>query len=130
MPYRGRTHFRTTRGMLVFTIIITAITLVISVVSTTQGADLWVITVCWGVFFLCLVAIADLLVSFVTLGDKHFRMRRNFRVSEIPRADIQSIAAEKGCPTLLLLHDGSKVEIPELGGQGIANSVRAWLKAT
>lgn len=116
--------------MVIFFVIIAAITLGISVASTIYEAKQWVVVVCWGVFLLCLVGIADLLSSYLTLGDEHLKMRKNFRVSEIARADIESIAAEKGCPTLLLLRDGSNVEIPDLGGQSIANSVRAWLNAT
>lgn len=116
--------------MLIFFAVLAVIVLGISIYSTAQDSELWVKAVCWGLFFLSLVGLAELFSSFVTLEDESFRMRKNFRVTSIPRADIESVAAAKGCPITLVLQDGSRVDVPDLGGQGIDKSLRAWLKAT
>lgn len=76
------------------------------------------------------MAIADLMVSLISLGDIEIRIRTNFRTQIIPRGDIESVSAEKGCPITLLLKDGGRIELPDLAVRGVGNSVTAWIRAT
>lgn len=130
LTYGGRTHFRTTRGTLLFLVVLSAIVLLISIVSTVQDTELWVRATCWAIFLSSVVGVVELLSAYVTLDETHFRMRKNFRKTVLPRESIQSVEVAKGCPIMLILKDGGSVTVPELGGQGIDNSLRAWIKAT
>ena len=130
MPYSGRTQFRATRGLLSFVIALSAVVLAVSIVSSIYEAELWVVLSCWAFFLVCLAGIVELLSSHVTLDESHFRMRKNFRTTVVARDTIASVVAEKGCPITLLLEDGSRIAVPDLGGQSIDNSIRAWAKAT
>lgn len=130
MSYRGRTHFRTTPGRLVVFTALSLAILAISITASTYEPAVWVRAFCWAIFFLSVVAIADLMLSYIDLGETDFRMRQNFRTRVIPKEDIESISAEKGCPLILRLRDGGHVELPDLAIQGIGNSLRAWIRAT
>lgn len=130
MSYAGRTHFRTTRGRLLFITILSLTVLIISVVSTIYENDGWVQATCWAIFALSVIAIVDAALSYIVLGDIDFRMRENFRTTVVSRDSIESVSAAKGCPTRLHLDDGKYVDIPELGAQGIENSLRSWIRAT
>lgn len=116
--------------MLIFVFVLSAIVLIIAAAATIQPSELWVRAFCWAFFVFSLIGIAELFTSYVTLGEQDFRMRKNFRTTIVPRENIASVAVAKGCPTTLLLNDGGKVVVPELGGKGIGNSLRAWIKAT
>ena len=83
-----------------------------------------------GNFFLSIIAIADLMLSYISLGDTEFRMRQNFRTRVIPRENIECVSVAKGCPITLHLSDGGRVELPDLAVQGLGNSLRAWIRAT
>lgn len=116
--------------MLLFYAIMSLIVLTIAAVATIFDNEVWVSAFCWAVFILNILAIIDSAMSYVNLGDADFRMRKNFRATVIPRDNIESISVAKGCPIRLHLKDGSRVEVPDLGGKGIANSLRAWILAT
>lgn len=130
MAYGGRTHFRAARWLLIVGAVLSVITLAISIGVTQQQSEFWITAGCWAIFVVSLVGLAESYSSYVTLGEAGLRMRKNFRTTVVPREHIDSVSAEVGCPTLLMLENGQRVEIPDLGGQHIANSIRAWIRAT
>ena len=130
MAYKGKTEYRSSRLAVVLVIGTSAFLLVISVVTVFMEEPAWVVWGCWAFFAISLLGIADVLTQFVNLGDTELRMRRNLRLKVIPREDIESVAVAKGCPTLLILKGGDKVELPPLDSIAMGNSIRAWLKAT
>ena len=71
--------------------------------------------------------IAESLILCVRLTDDalivtDLRGRRSYRL-----ADIAGVYEAKGVPTMLLLADGKRVELPSVGSD-IGNSIRSWLK--
>lgn len=56
----------------------------------------------------------------------------DFTSQSIPRAEIESVTWEKGCGTSLKFHNGKGIRLPNVGmnAQGLANTIRAWLKRT
>ena len=109
---------------------LSAVLLALPIVTTYRDEPDWVTWGCWAFFAFSVVALADVLSQFLTLGESELRMRRNLRLREVARKDIESVAVAKGCPTFLIMKDGSKVEVPPLDANGLGNSIRAWLKAT
>lgn len=103
--------------------------LAVALLSTYHYEALWITLSCWGMFAFSLVALVDAAISYVRLDEKSIQIRQNFRTIRIVRADVETVAVEKGCPVLLLLKDGTKVEVPGLGASAIGNSLRAWLRA-
>ena len=109
---------------------VSVLLLAISIVAVAREEPAWVTWTCWALFAFSLLGIADAVTQFLTLGEHELRMRRNLRFKRIPREDIESVSVAKGCPTLLILKDESKVELPPLDSIAMGNSVRAWIKAT
>jgi len=130
LSYEGRSEFRTSPGRLVAFAALSVIVLVISIAASIYEPEFWVSAICWSIFVLSIIAIADLISSYITLGDTALRMRRNFRTQVIPRIAIESVSVAKGCPIILHLQGGGQVEVPDLAVRGIGNSLRAWVKAT
>ena len=130
MAYKGRTEFRSSRFAIGMFVGLSVFLFALSIVTYFKAEPAWVTWGCWAFFGFSLLGIADVLTQFVSLGDQELRMRRNLQLKEIPREDIESIAVAKGCPTLLILKDGDKVELPPLDSIAMGNSIRAWLKAT
>ena len=110
-------------------VLLTIVVLLIAVVSLSNGDSIWISGVCWAVFALGVIGVADGLLSFVRLGDQALSMRKNFRMKVVQRADIESISASKGCPVQLIMADGGRIEVPSLGPNDIANSLRAWIRS-
>ena len=76
-----------------------------------------------------ILAFVETATSYIVIDHSELRMRRTFRRYTVGREEIESVSREKGCPTLLIMRDGRKVEIPDLGLSGVDNSIRAWLRA-
>lgn len=76
-----------------------------------------------------ILAVLEAITSYVVIDGSQLRMRRTFRQYSVARADIETIASAKGCPILLILRDGQKLDVPSLGAHSIENSLRAWLRA-
>lgn len=55
-----------------------------------------------------------------------------FKSQVIPRSQVESVTWEKGCGTSLKLVDGTWVKLSGVTGnaQGLANTIRAWIKRT
>jgi len=111
-------------------IVLSLAVLAIAVTSSLSDEVRWITIGCWLIFAVGLLGIVDAALSFVELGDSELRMRKNFRKSVVARSDIKSISVAKGCPISIHLANGSRVEIPDLGGQGLDNSLRSWIRAT
>ena len=129
MPYRGRTEFRTTGGHKVFVVVILLISTGITWMSFAYDADTWIIAACALIALAGAVAVLEQWTAFIRLGDSALHFREGFRPRTVARDTIASVSAEKGCPITLILNDGSLVRLPDLGYQGIDNSIRAWVKA-
>src|SRR5262245_43300876 len=82
-----------------------------------------------GAFFL-----ADICLSRIILASDNLRVFSiiNFQSRTFARAEIDDVTWEKGGGASLKLHDGRWVRLPSVGrnAQGLANSIRAWLKRT
>ena len=130
LGYGGRTQFRTLPGRLVFFCALSFIVLAISLAASISQTETWILAVCWTIYLLSIVAIADLVFSDVHLDNNELRMRYNFRTRIILRENIESVSVAKGCPIILILKDGGHVSLPDLAVQGIGNSLRAWIRAT
>jgi hypothetical protein len=78
------------------------------------------------------LGLADLLLSRITLGGDYLRIVSGFRSKRILRADIDRVTWAAGCGASLILRDGKGVRLPSVGrnAQGLANTIRAWLKRT
>lgn len=129
VTYRGRTLFRTTARVMWMYVVLSVALLACALLTTYYDEALWITLFCWGMFAFSFVAIVDAAYSYVRLDDESVQIRRNFYTTRIARADVETVAVEKGCPVLLLLKDGTKVEVPGLGTSAIGNSLRAWLRA-
>ena len=93
-----------------------------------RGVD-WVFVTFAGFSLIAVLGVIEVSTSYVALDDERLRMRRTFRGHEIGKHEIKSVSAEKGSPTILLLKDGKKLEVPDMGTQSIANSIRSWLRS-
>ena len=111
-------------------IVFALVVLAIATISVYSSEALWISVVCWSVFAIGVVGIIDAALSFVMLDESELRMRHTFRTNVIPRSEIKSVSVAKGCPIRLQLSDGTRVDVPDLGASGIANSLRAWIGAT
>jgi hypothetical protein len=126
--YKGRTEFNATKGdyLLAFSIVIGL--LIATLASYYYKEDSWIIVVLSMMLLIGLGGILETFTSFISLESDELRMRRSFKSLVVKRSDINKVSNEKGCPIFLILHDKSKIKIPEVGPNGIANSIRAWIR--
>lgn len=81
----------------------------------------------------CVAGLFELAGRRVTVDTDRLTLVSNFRRRVIPRSAIESVSWAAGASAALKLVDGRWVPLPEVGpptNQGLANSVRAWLKRT
>lgn len=100
------------------------------VVSLRAGLSGWVIVV-WGLLVLLgVVALLDVHITRVELGPEGLTIVTGFRRRDVPREEIESVTWGKGVGASLKLMDGRWIGLPEVGpgSQGLASSVRAWLR--
>lgn len=81
---------------------------------------------------LAVVAVVELAMTRVELTATGIAYVKSFRRIFIPRTDVESVTWAKGGGVFLKLADGRSVNLPDVGRspQGLANSIRAWLKRT
>lgn len=127
--YKGRTQFRSTRSRFIVYGIAPFVLLGISYLSHQYDQPWWVTWGFIGMFLLSVAAIFEVVTDSVSLDRDTLRMRHHFRNTVLKRDDIESVSREKGSPTWLLLKDGRKVEVPDMGVNSIDNSIRSWLRA-
>jgi hypothetical protein len=78
--------------------------------------------------------LADVFTTRILLAPDrlHLVSISSFQSRTIPRVEIERVVWEKGCGVSLVLRDGKGVRLPSVGrnAQGLANTIRAWLKRT
>ncbi len=127
----GRHHFRHPRWKALLAASGAVVSWVVAYTRFETDAG-WVIAfyACFGL--VCLAAVLDVMTAFMELGESSVRMRSSFRLQEIAKSEIESASWTKGCPVTLRLNTGRIIPVPSFGqnSQGLANSIRAWLKRT
>jgi hypothetical protein len=76
-----------------------------------------------------LLGLVDGLTRRVILETDALRITGLWGRRRYPKNDILGIEEAKGVQSALRLRDGRWAKLPEDVGQGLGNSVRAWLKA-
>lgn len=80
------------------------------------------------------LALIELFSRRIVLGPDSIRVvsYADYVCRTIPRAMIKNITWEKGCGASLILQEGKGIRLPNVGRdpQGLANTIRAWLKKT
>lgn len=78
------------------------------------------------------LALVELRTTRVELGPEGLTFVRRFRRHFVSRRRIESVTWGKGVGVSLRLVDGEWIGLPEVGpsSQGLANSIRAWLRRT
>jgi hypothetical protein len=130
--YRGRTVFRSSRWMGVATAV--AAVLFISAASFLLCRDGFTVSalVLAGLALAAILGVVEALVQRIVLTDATLRVRRLRGYVDYRRSDIARVTYAKGSPVVVQLKDGQNVRLPDLGisTQSIANSIRAWAKAS
>jgi hypothetical protein len=82
-------------------------------------------------FFFSLVASYSVIRTRVTISDTSLEVTKGFGTKKYARKTIEDLAIAKGCPALLLLKDGTTVDLPDLNISplGLRNVVKAWLRS-
>lgn len=127
--YQGRSHFRSSRGRIGFAYGLALISLVVPAVSHATGAATWITLILALLIPLAIAAVVEARTDFISLEEDALTQRKHFRTTTVPREQIQNISTEKGCPVLLILVSGEKIELADLGVSAIGNSLRAWVRA-
>ncbi len=129
--YGGRTSFRPRPTRILWTVVVSIVFAVVTYISyRTEGTN-WVTLVLSGMFVFSLAGIVETLTDYMTLEDDEIRFRSTFRTVRIPKQDIEKVEWAAGCGVSVLRKSGKWTEVPDLGhgSQGIANSIRAWLRS-
>jgi len=92
-----------------------------------NGFDLLTITYI-VLFILGIAGIADCLVSKAILSEDSLTIIALQGRDTYPRADIESVIAEKGCPLVLKMQDGSWVKLNKGSASIKVTSLRKWLR--
>ena len=129
--YSGRTSFRPRPTRIFWTVAVSILFAVVAFISyRTEGTN-WVTLVLCGMFVFSLVGIVETLTDYMMLEDDGIRFRSTFRTVRIPKQDIEKVAWAAGCGVSVRRRNGEWTEVPDLGhgSQGVANSIRAWLRS-
>lgn len=96
------------------------------------GAPLWQRAASVLFAVLAVAALGELAVRRVELKPTGLLLVSGLRRRLVPREEIESVTWEKGAGVAIRLQDGQWVRMPDVGPgrQGLANSIRAWLKRT
>lgn len=125
--YRGRRDFRSGSVMIAISVLVTMIFATGAFMTYRLQGWNWVSLGLAGMTVLGLAGILESLVVRVQLTDEallttDLRGRRSYA-----RIDISRVEEAKGVPTVIILADGRVIRLPPVGN-GIGNSIRAWLK--
>jgi hypothetical protein len=125
--YRGRRVFRAGRAVVILTVLVTGLFALGAVVTYGAGGWNWVSVAlaCMTVF--SVGGIAESLILTVRLTEDALVVtdllgRRSYRLT-----DIAGVHEAKGVSPVMLLADGRRVKLPDVG-DNIGNSIRSWLK--
>ena len=96
------------------------------------GAPLWQRAASVLFLVLAVAALGELAVRRVELTPAGLLLVSGLRRRLVPRQEIESVTWEKGSGVAIRLQGGRWVRMPDVGpgSQGLANSIRAWLKRT
>jgi hypothetical protein len=125
--YKGRSVCCTSAGYRVIFVVVELIFLVGAV--STYGARGWTWTSAALIAssVLGLAGVLQGVVRRIELADDTLCVTDLWTRYRLSKSEIVSVHEAKGVPTTLLLADGRKISLPELG-QRPGNSIRAWLK--
>jgi hypothetical protein len=91
----------------------------------------WIVP-CFAILGACWLA--DVFLTRIVLASDSLRIVSisDFQSRTVPRAEIERVTWAAGCGAALTLRDGKGVRLPSAGrnAQGLANTIRAWLKRT
>lgn len=121
---------RTSRGLTVFNVVMTAVLLVGGVlVLMKTGAHFGSLAVI-GVGLFGVLGSLDALICRIELGPDALVAVTLFSRKEYLRSDIEGVTWEAGAGVALKLRAGGWAQLPNVRGtsQGVTNSIRAWLK--
>lgn len=127
--YKGRTKFNSITGRYVWTGLLAVGIPVAAFLLYAQDGVTWIFLSFMVFSVLGILAFVETASSYIVIDHSELRMRRTFRSHTVRKEEIESVSRAKGCPTLLIMRDGRKIELPDLGVAGVDNSIRAWLHA-
>ena len=78
---------------------------------------------------IALAGVMETIMQRVVLTDDALHVVLPWSRRIYPRSKIQNVSSEKASPTMIQLSDGKWVKLPPVGHY-VANSIRAWLRAT
>ena len=127
--YQGRRTFGPSR----FAIGATTVALLIFVTGAvwTQRTAGWTFTSI-GLTAMSVLAVAGVIeaaIQRIVLTEDEMLVFDLLRRRRYPRSAIASVHHAKGSPLVIVLDDGTRAELPTVAND-IANSVRAWIRAT
>jgi hypothetical protein len=128
--YGGRTRFRVVPWIRILITVIASGSIAAAAFYYLQEGLTWISAFFIGFSVFCVAGIVESFSSYVRLGATEISFRETLGKTVIPKSDISKVTWEAGCGVSLLLCDGAWVKVPDLGqnSQGLANSIRAWLK--
>ena len=90
----------------------------------------WLFAATLALASVALAGAFDAFTSKVEIYPEHLVVVANLRRREYGRSQFVSVSAAKGVPITLQLQSGGNLELPPVGKntQGMANSLRAWLR--
>ena len=120
--------FRTERWVTTICLIFTLFSLGVGILFyRDNGFDF--MTICYIVLFILGIAgTADCFVSKAILSKDSLTIVALQGRDFYPRAEIESVIAEKGCPIILKMQDGSMVKLTKGGASVNVTSLRKWLR--
>jgi len=127
--YAGRTDFRSTASRYAWTAVLAIGLCAATYLIYSSDGFTWISLSFMAFSVIGVLAVLEALTSYVRIDGNVLRLCRTFRQYSVEKAEIETISSAKGCPMLLVMRDGSKLEVPSLGANSIENSLRAWLRA-
>ena len=130
--YGGRTSFRVVPWIRILIILIASGSIAAASYCYSKEGLTWLCAFYMGFSILGVAGIIESFSMCITLDDREIRYRASFGKTVIPKSDIVRVTWEAGSGVSLLLSDGAWARLPDLGqnSQGLASSIRSWLRAT
>lgn len=128
----GRTEFQARRWLRVLSLCVLALFLAGFVFTFLREGVGWLSLGFAALVLMGLGGVAESLLVRVSLLDDALRIRTLLGRRRVPRESIAKVSWEGGSGVAVQLHDGAWIKLPEMGqdSQGLANSIRAWLRRT
>ena len=120
--------FKTERWLTTICLVFTLFCLAMSIYFYhDNGFDFW--TICYIILFILGIAgAADCFISKIVLSEDSLTIIALQGRASYPRADIESMIAEKGCPIALKMQDGRLVKLTMGSASVRTTSLRKWLR--